>query len=341
MATRTFKRRYEYEEGFGWFNVRPIQPNQPDEKERRYRRQKAYMAFSMIPMGLIVAIAAPFSFAFEIGPFGVVVGLVISVLMLVCALFGAAIGVFIFRDTKPIPPDPINLPRPIKITTDEEWRRPTPVRYLEDVKESIVQMEGEAVAKFKRLQNAFANITFPSGYLEYETAISHRNSFQEFRSKYEQLKESANRVYDGEVNAEINELQARVKRLQRERQELNGNYAQSQTKVRETEGKRIANAIAAARSDEIKRCIKDIDSQIIALESYISELKQIDQNLIQVKAKPTAASQSEYLAKLKREKTEKLNAMRAAGESDDAIRRWENLLDDKIASAEERLQEVL
>jgi hypothetical protein len=336
------RRQLEINEEAGlMIDLEPIKPHQPDQKHRRDRRQKGYIAFLTIPVALVSALIMPFMIGSWLGVLGVILGLVWSLLMIPYAIAMFGIGKFVFYDTRPIPPDPINIPRPIKIIKNEEWRKPTPVRYLEEIKTSIVEIEEQAIPKYKRMQNAFANVVFPSSYSEYDTAMTLVKDYKEFSKKYEQLKESANRVYGGEVNAEINELQARIRRLQRERQELDGNYAESQSKVQETRGTRIANALAGARSEQIKRNIKDIDSEIIALESSISELKQIDQNLIQVKPKPTAAGQRENIAKLKREKTEKRDAMRAGGESEEAVRRWENMMDDAIAEAEEKLRELL
>jgi hypothetical protein len=320
--------------------LEPIRPQPPDEEDRRYRRQKAYSALLMVPVSLIAMVGGPILFASWWGFWGLILGIGFSVFMIFTAVFACVMWWFISHDTRIIPTDPVYMPPPMTITREEEWRKPTAVRYLEDVKDFIDQMEQKAISLYKRTHQAFENLGCPDGYFEYEAGINRIKSFQKFCSDYERLKESANRVYNGEVNAEINELQTAIRQLQRERQEMEGHYDYIQRKVQETQGK-IAIALTGVRSEQIKRNLKDIDLEIITLESYISELKQVGQHLIEVKAKPTAAGQREYIANLKRKKAEEVAAMKDAGERDEDVRRRENNLDDAIAVQEEKLRELL
>jgi hypothetical protein len=336
------RRRYQLDEEAGvWLDIEPFAPHQPDEAHRRDRRMKGYMAFLGIPVALISGLVMPFMIGYWLGLLGVILGLVWSVLMIPYAIIMFGVGKFIFYDTKPIPPDLIHLPPPIKIRSDEEWRKPTSVRYLEELKISIEEIEERSVSRYKEMQKAFANIVFPSSYSEYDAAMALATSYKKFSRKYELLKESANRLFAGEVVAEINELEARIKQLQLERQSLVGDFTSSQNRVQSTQGNWLANALAGASSDQIKRNIKDIDAEILKLKSNISELNKIDLNLIKIKPQLTAASQRERIAKLRRDKKAELKAMKAAKESKEDIRRRANMLDNAIEQAEEKLQELL
>jgi hypothetical protein len=183
---------------------------------------------------------------------------------------------------------------------------------------------------------AFQEIPEIRGYLTYERVMERIDRYEECKAEYKKfislMKQKAEKAFTGDVNDLIIELEAEIKTLKQERQELEGKYAERQVDVQSNKDRTFARAFATRGRNQIKRDIKTIDSAIIRTQDYISELKQY---------RNTTDGRKRRIAALKRAKEKELVDRKARREGREAIRRAQNRWDDIIEREESYLADML
>jgi hypothetical protein len=269
------------------------------EAERRERRGKMLPAIWIALFGLLGSIAFLFytlSYFFQ-GEFLYALGLLlVTITCVVSGIVGVFMTWFIFKDTKLIPDEPIHFPKKIKIVKNEEWRKPTNISELENVKKTIEEYENREQRLYDQALKAAAEDTaFVSGYFDYEKILKKQNIYNEFKKEFERvmpsLKDRAERLFRGDISRELVEIQSEIKQLELMRNRLTGDLKATELKLNECQ-EIIKRAIYQTEIKNKKEKINRIDSEIIDCNRRIDALKASNKgDLIQTIDAPITALQ--------------------------------------------------
>lgn len=254
-----------------------------NEERRRRTRRRGYMVTVggglMLGVTILIIVLSVVSLvffpAFTGGMFLLILAGTVFVLFL--SLFLLFFGLSIVTDSKLIPLEPVQMPERIEIVQDEIWRQPTSFRYLEKLKEVISSNEERANELFDAAIKAYERLSFRfERYSEFKDVMNRIDEYEQFKTEYlEQaalLKERASRVSVGDVDAEVLELKAKIKALERERQELEVTQAERQSEVITNHDPQRTKKLEKRRK-EITSAIKDLDLSRIQIEAHVKELQ--------------------------------------------------------------------
>jgi hypothetical protein len=174
------------------------------------------------------------------------------------AVAGVVLGcVFVFSggwaiyDARPIPSDPIRAPTPLQLTHDEAWRKPTPLRFLEKLKKELTDIENQVRQDYDKAVQAYEKLPHSSGRFDYdrhkrtlEYSVSDIDRAQDRRLPALRLR--IEKIFAGDVNAEILDLEENTRKLQRNKQEHERGLQKAETPC----------TINHKDQDEVQRCEK-------------------------------------------------------------------------------------
>lgn len=176
---------------------------------------------------------------------------------------------------KPLEPLP---PRP-KFPRDEPWRKPTTLRFLENLKKDLVGWENRLLKVHEGITRQYGEIPnqkskFELGVL-YDQIRGQLEDFHELQQQIPTLRPRIEKVFAGNVSDEIVDLEVQIKKLQREKQELMRSLTETQQELKTATGKEKRSNLEGAIAD-LREEIKEGDLRIIELESDFKELKGFD-----------------------------------------------------------------
>jgi hypothetical protein len=263
----------------------PLSEEELNERKKSANRATKNLASGLAAVGLLISgVVAAAAYSEEAGVEASLYAFLASILVTLLVTCLAMVGYWMLseQDSRQIPTDPIYFPEIIEPWRDEIWRAPMPLTYLESLKTQLTSYEETAMNLSSDAVNAYNAISSIRSYGDYESIIKRLDALKSFKRDYDrvvpQLKERAKRVFGGQVIEEVNALQADIKKLKRERQELEESQAKRKEEevVRRNERRTVAAAWAATVGSQIKSTIKDIDLMIISKEAAISELRHFD-----------------------------------------------------------------
>jgi hypothetical protein len=182
-------------------------------------------------------------------------------------------------NNKPIPDEYIPRPEPLILKEDEPWRQPTGFRYLEKLKDHCQSCEDAMREAYQEAVEAYHELSSSSGYIQYRTLRNTiRNNvayIERCRSEMPKLKEQIQRIFSGDVRSEVLEIEEKIERLKRQRQEY-----ESQVRDKEQETSREQNndrrRYLEGEKADLRGYIHATDQDIITLQSTLKELKEFD-----------------------------------------------------------------
>ncbi len=254
-----------------------------NEERRLSRRLKGYLftvggvlMMSVMSLLIVIIVITPLLSA-EAGWGSYMFALVGAGVALVISLFLLLFGLSILSDSKLIPLEPVQMPERIELVQDEIWRQPTSFRYLETLKEVISSNEQRANELFDTAIKAYERLSFRfEGYWEFKDVMKRIGEYEQFKNEYLQqaalLKVRASRVSAGDVDSEVLELEAKIKALKRERQELEATLAERLSEVINNQDPQRIKKLEK-RKKEIQGAIRDLDLTLIQLEAHVRELQ--------------------------------------------------------------------
>lgn len=189
-------------------------------------------------------------------------------------LFGSFVGWLLFYDNLPIPADTIPAPQPLNLVQDEPWRQPTSLRILEKLKKELKECEDPLPSIYEDAVKSHNLLSTVKGRLQYNAQRLRISTYQmnisTLQERIDDLKQRIQKVFEGNIQADLLEHEEQIQKLKRERQDL-------QTQLKEAEAKLTSsNNDGEWERDSIRNGIKRIDLQIIERETNIKELKGFD-----------------------------------------------------------------
>lgn len=182
-------------------------------------------------------------------------------------------GCLLVYDGEPLPDDLIPAPKPL-LVANEPWRQSTPSRFLENLKTELKTYEEAVVTAYERAVKAHNRLPTVKGKIDYSYILSELHRYEKIYEFYQKeinnLKSRIQKIAEGDVRADVLDQEAAIQKLKRERQEL----------VRRLQ--EVGTQAKTAQEDKeesrywLHRGIKNIDINIIELETNIKELKAFD-----------------------------------------------------------------
>jgi len=204
-----------------------------------------------------------------------------------CLMLAAIPGFVGFRalyDAQPLPADPIPAPPPLLLTQDQPWRRPTSLRYLESLKQEMLNEEEKIQRTYHLAVQAYNLIHQSSGRIQYDERLQYMQSYA-YSLPYAQkaigeLTVRIDRLFAGDVGFELGLLEESVQKLQRSRQEYERDLAEAEAPC--TINHEYQHQVDQCKSErqelreKLRRKIHDIDRSVIEREAQIRELREFD-----------------------------------------------------------------
>jgi hypothetical protein len=303
-----------------------LRPNEPDN-------QKVVLAVALFVIGLLsVAIGvhayrSPSFLPFQINPLDRDSMPVGTVLLCIAGLVLAWQAGRQWRDSRPIPSESVLPPIQPVVGEDFAWRKITSLRFLDRKIENFEQLEEELVEEYNTARSAYEKLPHSSGRIEYDTLRAvvegQRRSATTGKKALAELRRDIEAVLSGDVRKFILTIEEQIKKLQRNKRELEASLVQKEKeeaakKAGDKRNGKQGSQLDPESVEDLKYDLVDVDHQIIELETDLQELKTFDfQKLYQQLGLPGPAGLSsvaiDHLQDIKA-KTDILNDMK--GRSD-------------------------
>jgi hypothetical protein len=208
----------------------------------------------------------------------------ICVAMFFFSVVAYAASAYAFHSAQAIPNEPPESPAPFDMITDQPWRKPTGLRFLEKLKEKVTRVEERIRNVHEVGVDAHQSISRVISISDYHAAIGVLHAMEAEKAKllselplsYERIE----RIFNGDVGKEILDIKEQTKKLERQKQEDSRKLATWET----------ACTIQHKNKDEMEECdqkrlshreyfhksIHLIDVELIELETDLEELHHFD-----------------------------------------------------------------
>ncbi len=260
-----------------------LRPNEPDN-------QKVVLAVVLFVIGLLsVAIGvqayrSPSFLPFQINPLDRDSMPVGTVLLCIAGVVLAWRAGREWRDSRPLPSE--TAPPPVQPVVGEDfaWRKITSLRFLDRKIESFEQLEEDLIEEYNTARSAYEKLPRSSGLIEYDklraVVEGQRRSSVAGKKALAELRRDIEAVLSGDVRKFILTIEEQIKKLQRNKRELEASLVQ---KEKEEAAKKVGDKRNGNQGSELEDTIEEVksdivyvDHQIIELETDLQELKTFD-----------------------------------------------------------------
>lgn len=189
---------------------------------------------------------------------------------------------FYFYDSRSIPNELLRAPSPFELITDQPWRKPTRLRFLERLKDDLTQAENRIQHTHKSALQAYEHLPKVVSYSDYRRSKAKlKSNEQEKRSllqSWPQFQERIDQIFSGNVGKEILSINEAIKKMQR----ANAERQREISDQKHTDERCSISNCAYCKEWERRRKpqlyseIYHTDQRIIELETDLEELKNFD-----------------------------------------------------------------
>lgn len=168
------------------------------------------------------------------------------------------------------------LPEPPRPLTNQPWRQRTSVRYLERLKQELIEGETELTRLYQEMEKQFPTSGQESaGILRHASYAHNLAAFNESKKEVASLINRIESIVEGNVRSEIDDIEVKVEKLKRERVEYEGELGDvAKRAVRE--GTIEEREALEEKRNGLRRDIKNVDMSLIELEGAMKELRRLD-----------------------------------------------------------------
>lgn len=195
---------------------------------------------------------------------------------LIAGLFGSIVGWSMFYDNLPIPNEVIPAPQPLNLVSTEPWRQVTGLRILEQLKKELKEWEDPLPNIYEDAVKAHSQLSSAKGRLEYKNLRIRlqycQGAINNAQIRIDDLKQRIQKIFNGNVQADLLEHEEQIQKLKRERQDFQTQLKEAETKLSSVSNNNDNEWLR----DSLRHRIKRIDLDIIERETHIKELKGFD-----------------------------------------------------------------
>jgi hypothetical protein len=188
-------------------------------------------------------------------------------------------GLLALYDSKPIPNTPVAAPTPLVLTKTEPWRQDLSLRFLQPVRAQVLEHERELAEQQQQAEAAYAELpeARDSGsYMKYRNLLSTIRRVEMQKQEVltrilPPLKQRLDRVYAGDIQADVLDLEEAIRKNQRYKEDLQRQLTEAQDCRSGQNGTRCEKCVERLRS--LPEDIQRIDFKIIEYETHLKDLR--------------------------------------------------------------------
>jgi hypothetical protein len=180
-----------------------------------------------------------------------------------------------------IPNEPIHAPKPLEMETDQAWRKPSRLRFLERLKQEVCEAEREIRQTHERAVTSYKNIPSVISYSNYTSEKAaldlSETSKHELLQQLPPIYERIERVFCGDVAHEILNIEEEIRKFEREKQEHQRLIEHGQIEASRCNKSDCdkCKAWPDQKAEHYSR-IHTIDVRVIELQTDLKELENFD-----------------------------------------------------------------
>jgi hypothetical protein len=211
-----------------------------------------------------------------------------------------------WRDSRPIPSESIVPPVQPVVGEDFPWRKATSLRFLDRKIESFEQIEEDLVEEYNKARDAYEKLPHSSGRIEYDRLRKiverQKTSLATGKKSLAELRRDIEAILSGDVRKFILTIDEQIKKLQRNRQDIEAKITERKKQIEKESTSQKANngrdeneayLFGPDTLGSLRWEVTSIDHEIIELETDLHELKTFDfQKLYQQLGLPGPAALS-------------------------------------------------